>query len=79
MEVQHKLTPVDFDPFADGEMEKAIPVTESQQEIWLACELGADDANCAYNESVTIRLQGDLDIALLETALFCVVERRQYP
>lgn len=77
MEVEYKLTPVDFDPFTDGELAKAIPVTESQQEIWLACELGADEANCAYNESVTIRLEGALNIPNLNTALFCVVERHE--
>jgi len=33
------------------------PLTESQREIWLAAALG-DDANCAFNESLTLRLQG---------------------
>jgi amino acid adenylation domain-containing protein len=36
--------------------EKA-PLTESQREIWLAATRG-NDANCAFNESLTLRLQG---------------------
>jgi amino acid adenylation domain-containing protein len=33
------------------------PLTESQREIWLAATRG-NDANCAFNESLTLRLQG---------------------
>ena len=33
------------------------PLTESQREIWLAAARG-NDANCAFNESLTLRLQG---------------------
>ena len=36
--------------------EKA-PLTESQREIWLAA-MRSNDANCAFNESLTLRLQG---------------------
>lgn len=48
-----------------AEPEKA-PMTESQREIWLAAGRG-DDANCAFNESVTVRLFGTAnDRALCE-------------
>jgi amino acid adenylation domain-containing protein len=33
------------------------PLTESQREIWLAAARG-DDANCAFNESLTLHLRG---------------------
>jgi amino acid adenylation domain-containing protein len=33
------------------------PLTESQREIWLAAALG-NDCNCAFNESLTLRLHG---------------------
>jgi amino acid adenylation domain-containing protein len=34
--------------------------TENQTEIWLAAQLG-DEASCAFNESMTLRLKGKLD------------------
>jgi amino acid adenylation domain-containing protein len=44
------------------------PLTESQREIWIACQMG-QDANCAYNESVSVRLEGPLNKdALVEAA-----------
>ncbi|WP_257668236.1 non-ribosomal peptide synthetase [Parapedobacter tibetensis] len=77
MELDYKLIPVDFNPFADGELEKVIPISESQQEIWLACALGADDANCAYNESITIRFDGVLDIPSLVASILIVIGRHE--
>jgi amino acid adenylation domain-containing protein len=48
------------------------PLTESQREIWLAAARG-DDANCAFNESLTLRLLGtaneDQVLHALETAI----------
>ncbi len=51
-------------------------ITEAQREILLASQLGGD-ASCAFNESVTLRLQGILDVALLEQALREVIERHE--
>ncbi|WOJ88236.1 aminotransferase class III-fold pyridoxal phosphate-dependent enzyme [Methylocapsa polymorpha] len=51
-----------------------IPLTEAQTEIWLAAQL-SDEASCAFNESVTLRLRGALDRAALATALNQVVAR----
>lgn len=72
----YKVLPIDFDPFEDGEIEQIIPAIEPQQEIWLACIIGGDPANCAYNESVSLRLNGELDIVALEKALYGLVKRR---
>ncbi len=36
------------------------PLTEEQTEIWLSAQVG-DEASCAFNESVTVRLNGPLD------------------
>jgi amino acid adenylation domain-containing protein len=51
-----------------------IPLTESQLEIWLAAQLG-DEASCAFNESVSLRMQGTLDEDALRSALAAVYGR----
>jgi amino acid adenylation domain-containing protein len=69
-------TAVDYDPFADAPLARVVPATESQREIWLAASLQAE-ASLAYNESVTLHLQGDLDAAALERALQGIVDRHE--
>lgn len=51
---------VDYDPFAGGVLERVVPTTEPQREIWLADRLGRE-ASLAYNESVSLLLEGPLD------------------
>ena len=51
-----------------------MPLTESQVEIWLAAQLG-DEASCAFNESVSLRLQGQLDVPALQAAMTEVAAR----
>ncbi|MEA3151979.1 MAG: hypothetical protein QOD56_2918, partial [Gammaproteobacteria bacterium] len=51
-----------------------VPLTESQIEIWLAAQLG-DEASCAVNESVSLRMQGELNLAALRAAMTQVVAR----
>jgi amino acid adenylation domain-containing protein len=53
---------------------RSVPLTESQIEIWLAAQMG-DDASCAFNESVTLRLTGPLDDKALSAALARIVAR----
>ena len=69
-------TSVDFDPFADGDLLLTAPATESQKEIWASVQMG-NEANCAYNESQTLRLKGDLDVASLQSALQQLVLRHE--
>jgi amino acid adenylation domain-containing protein len=52
----------------------SAPLTESQLEIWLSAQLG-DEASCAFNESVTLRLNGALDTGALRTALNRIIDR----
>ncbi|WP_084143620.1 hybrid non-ribosomal peptide synthetase/type I polyketide synthase [Methylocapsa acidiphila] len=52
------------------------PLTEAQSEVWLAAQL-SDEASCAFNESVTLRLRGALDRVALARALNQVVARHQ--
>jgi amino acid adenylation domain-containing protein len=51
-----------------------VPLTESQLEIWLSAQLG-DDASCAFNESVTLRMNGRLNQDALQKALDRIVAR----
>ncbi|MDA9762112.1 amino acid adenylation domain-containing protein [Desulfobacterales bacterium] len=67
--------PVDFDPFADGEIVLTAPATESQKEIWLSVKLGGDDANCAFNESISLKLSGPLDTDFLHTSFQMIIQR----
>ncbi|PAX59718.1 non-ribosomal peptide synthetase [Brunnivagina elsteri] len=69
-------TAVEFDPFAGGELLLTAPVTESQKEIWASVRMG-DDANCAYNESQSLRLQGNLNVEALQSALQALVQRHE--
>jgi amino acid adenylation domain-containing protein len=51
-----------------------LALTESQTEIWLAAQMG-DEASCAFNESVSLRLRGALDESALRRALALLFER----
>ncbi len=64
------------DPFRGGELEHTSPATESQKEIWTAARLG-DDASCAFNESVSLGLDGPLDRDALMSALARLAERHE--
>jgi amino acid adenylation domain-containing protein len=59
-------------PAADDAV--VVPLTEAQHEVWLATRMG-DDASCAFNESVSLRLEGKLDRARLTRALQALVDR----
>jgi amino acid adenylation domain-containing protein len=57
-----------------GQPPGGAPLTESQLEIWLSAQLG-DEASCAFNESVSLRLNGSLDTGALHTAMNRIVAR----
>ncbi|YAG04451.1 Non-ribosomal peptide synthetase [Nostoc sp. DSM 114167] len=76
VDYQSTLTAVDFDPFADGELLLTAPATESQKEIWASVQMG-DAANCAYNESQSLRLKGELDVKLFQSAVEKLVQRHE--
>src|SRR5512145_2263223 len=55
-----RLTPVDFDPFADAtHRATTLPLSEAQREIWAAVQMGPE-ASCAYNLCFALRLVGDV-------------------
>ena len=76
LEQQSTPTAVDFDPFADGELLLTIATTESQKEIWASVQMERN-ANCAYNESQTLRFKGDLDVQALQFAINQLVQRHE--
>lgn len=69
-------TAVDYDPFAETPLARVVPTTEPQREIWLAAKI-EPDASLAYNESVSLRLSGELDSPALLTALQRLVDRHE--
>ncbi|MEH2179925.1 non-ribosomal peptide synthetase [Nostoc sp.] len=73
---QSVLTSVDFDPFSGGELLLTAPATESQKEIWASVQMG-DGANCAYNQSQSLRLKGNLDVKALQSAMQELVQRHE--
>lgn len=70
------LTAVDFDPFAGGEISLTALATAAQKEIWASVQMGTA-ANCAYNESQSLRLRGDLDIAAFQAAVQRLIQRHE--
>ncbi len=72
---QPGLEAVDYDPFAEAPAyARAVPSTEAQREIWLACQLG-ENASLAYNEAVSLCLRGALDLSAFRAALHSLVAR----
>ncbi|KAB8173373.1 amino acid adenylation domain-containing protein [Lysobacter maris] len=59
---------IDYDPFAQAALERVVPITEPQREVWLADKLGRE-GSLAYNESVSLRLRGALDVDALRRAV----------
>ena len=61
-------------PSQPDDLPDAVPLTEPQTEIWLAAQNGGE-ASCAFNESVSLHLEGPLDLSALSSALNDVVAR----
>ena len=72
------FTEVDFNPFADTkEIEKITFTNEPQREMWLACEIGGEEANLSYNESVSLEITGNFDVPAFTKALNNLVLRHE--
>ena len=68
--------PEGFDPFAGAQLLSAVPSTEPQREVWTSSQI-SQDANLAYNESVSVVLDGPLNDAALESALKQLIQRHE--
>ncbi|RYY87770.1 MAG: hypothetical protein EOO24_34545 [Comamonadaceae bacterium] len=66
----------EFDPFGGGQIERIVPTTEPQREVWLGDQLSTE-ASLAYNESMVLRLQGALDVGALSVAIDRLVQRHE--
>jgi amino acid adenylation domain-containing protein len=55
---------------------KLYPLTEPLAEIWLASQVG-EGAHLAFNELITLKLEGSLDASALEAALSDLVARHE--
>ncbi|WP_243040998.1 non-ribosomal peptide synthetase [Dyella sedimenti] len=67
---------VDYDPFAGSTLARVVPATAPQREVWLASTL-EPAASLAYNESISLRLHGELDAAALRAALQQLMDRHE--
>ena len=70
-------TAVDFDPFSDREIEKVSITNESQRELLLSCILGGNDANLAYNESVSLEFEGPFNFSAFQKAIRDLIKRHE--
>jgi amino acid adenylation domain-containing protein len=73
---QPTIVEVEYDPFAQPELQRVAPTTEAQREIWLACQLGTE-ASLAYNESVSLRIEGTLHPEALQRTLRTLSNRHE--
>lgn len=71
------IIPVTYDPFAHVELESVVELIEPQKEVLLSCLIGGEDANLAYNESVSLQLNGNLNEAAIKSALDELIRRHE--
>lgn len=74
--IDTRYVPVEHDPFAGPPITHTVPTTEAQREVFAASLMG-DDASCAYNESVSLRLGGQLDVAAITGAVQALAARHE--
>ncbi|MGA7829950.1 MAG: amino acid adenylation domain-containing protein [Terracidiphilus sp.] len=65
---------LEMHPAARSESPDMAPLTESQREIWLAATRG-DEANCAFNESLTLCLRGEANEEQVRYAIESAIAR----
>jgi thioesterase domain-containing protein/malonyl CoA-acyl carrier protein transacylase/acyl carrier protein len=71
-----ELEPVASPPVAAPSAPQILPSTTPQHGIWLSSML-ADGLNCSYNESMTVRLRGRVDLDALLAAIQALYERHE--
>lgn len=68
---------VDFNPFDGHEIQKICLTNESQREIWLSCIFGGSAASLSYNQSISLRLKGHLNVSVLEKSIADLIARHE--
>jgi amino acid adenylation domain-containing protein len=61
---------------ATGDVGDSAPLTEPQLEILTAAQM-SDEASCAFNESISLAFDGEIDTGALRAALNAVIARHQ--
>lgn len=59
-----------------AQMVRRVPTTESQRQLWVLAQVG-DDASCAYNETLCLRLRGPLNLTAFADAVRAAVARHE--
>jgi glutamate-1-semialdehyde aminotransferase/acyl carrier protein len=60
----------------EAETEHKVPLTEAQKQLWVLAQMG-EDGSMAYNESVSLQLQGFLDLKAIYRSLQQVVNHHE--
>ena len=55
---------------------RRVPTTEAQRQLWVLAQV-SDDASCAYNETLCLRLRGPLNLTALGDAVRAAVSRHE--
>ncbi|MDR7131779.1 hypothetical protein J2X69_004144 [Algoriphagus sp. 4150] len=56
-------------------IEKKLPTTDAQKEIWLTCQIKDKEVNRVHNELVYLNLQGDLSVKILQDSFIKLIEK----
>jgi len=66
---------VEYDPFTDEhQLSQVVPSTEPQKEIWTTIQM-SEKASCAFNESITLEFDGQIQHDALSSALQYIIQR----
>lgn len=68
---------IDYNPFSNHRLQKVVPATEHQLEIWSSILFGGVEASLAFNESITLSLDGVLNVEALQQAFGQIVQRHE--
>jgi natural product biosynthesis luciferase-like monooxygenase protein/amino acid adenylation domain-containing protein len=55
---------------------RRVPATEAQRQLWVQAQV-SDDASCAYNETLLLRLRGPLNRTALDNAVRAAITRHE--
>jgi amino acid adenylation domain-containing protein len=61
----------------EANLEMVVPATDSQLEIWAACQIGGAEASCAYNNSAAVLLDGPFNLEAMNRAVQLLIDRHQ--
>src|SRR6056297_3456079 len=68
------MTSTSFNPFSGGVLQRVSPTTGPQKEVIASAQM-SDEANIAFNEAVSITLNGKLDSKHLEQCFIKLIDR----